>query len=155
MHENTHVVCPVPDLQTDHQGRRPYGMPSCLVASLEISSGSWVPARSISITLRATISQMGSLRSTRLSERSVNVKARLSLSTSSGLILPSLNSRLIGIVEPLTGGNPNTAQGFASPKTRPPYCRTGHSHLRNRLLEKSGTSGNAPNYALVWRRTMQ
>src|SRR5436309_1553562 len=59
------------------------------------------------MTLRATISQIGSLRLTRYRDRRVNVKARLSLSTSSGLILPSLNSRLIGIVAP-AGCDPTT-----------------------------------------------
>lgn len=57
------------------------------------------------------ISQMGSSRSTRFSERSVDVRARLSLSTSSGLILPSLNIRLIGIILPPY--NSSTGYSFA------------------------------------------
>jgi hypothetical protein len=76
------------------------GGPSCLAANLAISSGSCVPAASISMTLRATISQMGSLRSTRFRDRRVNEKARFSRSTSSDLIFPEHGS---GFFVPIVG----------------------------------------------------
>lgn len=64
----------------------PYGMPSCLVANLAISCGSLVPAASMSNTARQSRKRDHS-RSTRLSDRSVNVKARLGHSTTALLWL--------------------------------------------------------------------
>src|SRR5579872_7582906 len=52
------------------------------------------------MTFCATISVRGSLRSTRLSERKVNVYALFNRSMSSGVSLLSLSNRLIGIAVP-------------------------------------------------------
>src|SRR5437879_2495396 len=52
------------------------------------------------MTLRATISQSGSLRSTRLRDRRARLKALFRRSSSSGVYSPSFNNRLIGIARP-------------------------------------------------------
>lgn len=76
-------------------------MRSPLMAFFAISAGSRTLAP-ISMILRATISVSGSLRSTKLSERSVKVHALFNLAISSGVNLLSLSKRLIGISAPGT-----------------------------------------------------
>jgi hypothetical protein len=72
--------------------------PSCLVTRLAISLGSDTPFVPISMTLRATMSQIGSLRSTRWRPRNDRLNAVFRRSSSLAFSLQSLSNRFIGIV---------------------------------------------------------
>src|SRR5262252_6171980 len=91
---------------------RPYRRPIRTTAISAISRGSLVPVVLTSITLRATISQSGSLRSTTPSKFKAWLKALFKSSISSGVRL-SFNNRLIGIVPPLSRRKQNQTPSIA------------------------------------------
>ena len=70
-----------------------------MTAVLEISSGSLMPVAPISMIFLATMSTIGSLRSTRCSWRSAQMYARFSLPTSSGPSPLPFSKRFIGIAQ--------------------------------------------------------
>lgn len=88
-------LCYGPSVPGAYRRRADYLGASSRAAAFAIACGSRVPAASISITFRATISQIGSLRSTSCSDFSVATNARLIRSASAVLAFPK--SRLIGI----------------------------------------------------------
>ena len=94
--------------------RGPYRRPIRATAISAISRGSLGPDAPTSRTLRATISQSGSLRSTTPSQFRAWLKALFKSSISSGARLP-FSIRLIGIVPPSADAT----------KTRTPSYSTG------------------------------
>src|SRR5689334_24712138 len=88
--------------------------------------------------LRATISQMGSLRSTKPRARRVSASARSSLSASAGLILPSLNSRLIGIVVPRSDATVAQERTLSECPPRCTYGQADRGSVRHRAVPGDG-----------------